>query len=454
MQVSPLPILYPYQHSILVNERWVSSTLALSERSQSQYNTALQLSLVEPSTRLHIEEISSLVPLTDKPIKPEKTLIEQSFSQNKSSEDSEKNWVLEWLRVLQQEKYRLIQRTKAYTGDSGRQLLAAFVFGSVSDLKQTTKSELQTLGMLHVASASGANVSLILSLLRLFTKKLPRGWQFSSLVLCLCYYSALAEFSASIVRAALGSGYRLIAQLLVRRPVTPLWAFGASAGVMLLLRPRYMSELSFQLSCLATLGLACFGSGQPQNNANVRSVPSLQLPFDLATRESVVIGGLQPQVAVQSSFRVKWGTLVRSSSTKITQTLSDSLFTSLAAQVFVTPFIWLQLGEFAPSSILANTCLLWITPLLTQLCLALLLTTAWAGEWPMYLYWLCQRFLGKFLDLTAEVFLSGVTLLSHLDHWLQLHHGTMGSWIGWWLLTGFVVVKTWQQAHQKPDDTF
>jgi ComEC/Rec2-related protein len=412
------------------------------------------LSLVESSTRLHIEEISSLVPLTDKPLKTKKALIQQGLGQDKSSKGSEKNWVLERLRVFQQEKYRLIQRTKAYTGVSGRQLIAAFVFGSVSDLKQTTKSELQTLGMLHVASASGANVSLILSLLRLFTKRLPRGWHFSCLVLCLCAYSALAEFSASIVRSALGSGYRLVGQLLVQRPVTPFWALGASAGIMLLLRPQYVSELSFQLSCLATLGLACFGTGQTQNNANVRIVPSLQLPFDLVTRERALIGGLQPQVALQSAFRVKWRTFIYSSSTKITQTLSDSLFTSLAAQVFVTPFIWLQLGEFAPSSLLANTCLLWITPLLTQLCLALLLTTSWAGEWPTYLYWLCQRFLGKCLDLTAEVFLSGVTLLSHFDHWLQLHHGTMGGWIGWWLLTGLVVVKTWQQAHQKPDDTF
>lgn len=453
MWIPEKPIHNPTLMQFVILEQLKNRELAYIETHQILNNAARVASLEWVGIAETNQKISTLVSSSDKAVKTKKTLIEQGKIQVREWLSSAKDWVSGLLSVLPYEKYRLIKRTKAHTGEAGRQFIAAFVFGSVNDLEKSTKRDLKALGLLHLASASGANVSLIVSLVQWVTKRLPRGWHFSVILGTVVGYAALVEFSAPIVRAALGATYQWGGQLVLRRPVSQLGALVASAGTMLCFRPQYVNELSFQLSCLATLGLACFGTGQPQTRPNAWETPLLKLPFDLATRENVVIGGLQPQVSNQSSS-VKLSTFARLLLRNFTKTLSDSLFTSLAAQVFVTPFIWLRLGEFAPSSLLANTCLLWITPLLTQLCLALVLATTWAGDWPHWFYWLCQRFLGKSLDLTAEIFLSGVTLLSRFDHWLQLHHAVWGGVIGWWLLTGWLVVKTMQQTHRKHDDTF
>ncbi|HCC84537.1 MAG TPA: hypothetical protein DEP87_02550, partial [Candidatus Pacebacteria bacterium] len=292
--------------------------------------------------------------------------------------------------------------------------------------------------LLHIASASGANVAIVVGWSEFITRIWPqRQTKFGLVMLFLGFYLVLAEFSASIVRATLGASYRLAALYLWKRPVNALWSLGVSAGLMLLVRPAYLLELSFQLSCLATLGLALFSDFSSR-----------------VTREKSLIEGFQPRTARQSQFRTKFTQLVSQCFHTIVQTLSDSFKMCLAAQVFITPYLWLKFDVFTPISLIANPSLLWMTPLITQLCLGLLMTTTWMGQRPLEVGWISLRIMGQVLNFTAQLFLSSLTLLSQLDRWLLTHHLIWGGWIGWWLLSGFLVVKTINLSAQSSDDTF
>jgi|GEM_PF-6315057 len=399
--------------------------------------------------------ISNQSGVSDKPENIKKGLIETEKLPFKPGLVTVKNWVSVFDRSLLKSKYKLVETACFYTGQAGGEILEAFVFGSVKSLEKTTLIGLKKLGLLHLASASGANVMIVMQLAKLLTNKLKsRLLQFCLLVMVVGVYAEMAEFSPSIVRSSLSAVYRLFGQLIFNLPSSPLLALIWSMLIMLAVNPAYLTNLSFQLSCLATFGLGLFSTSAKIIFSQASKNSSLQLPASQATREKTLIDGFQLQTAAQSGF---WTGITRNLTASYrycVQTLSDSFLTSLSAQVFVAPFIWLRLGQWSPFSLVANTLLLWMTPIMTQLSLALLLVTAWADRWPLELCWYLQRIIGKLLNLITEVFLFGVANLSQVLPALSFHRLDRAITCSWWLLSGLLVVKTYQRTHRKHDDVF
>lgn len=136
-------------------------------------------------------------------------------------------------------------------------LVSAMVLGSQSVnfyLPVELKDQFTRIGLAHTLAASGFQVSLILYVVLLLTKRLSVRSQFIAGVIALGIFLALTGPQAPILRAIVMGVAALIAPLLQRK-INPIGSLLLAATFLLLLNPTWIWDLSFQLSFLATLGL-------------------------------------------------------------------------------------------------------------------------------------------------------------------------------------------------------
>jgi competence protein ComEC len=128
-------------------------------------------------------------------------------------------------------------------------------------------------------------------------------------------YAFMSGLEAPIARAAIMASISLIAQEL-GRVVSPWRCLCLSAMIMLIIRPNWISDLGFLLSFVATTSLVLF---QGRIEKKLRLIPVF--------------------------FR-------------------ESLSTTLAAQIGVTPILFATFGSFNILSPLINVLVLWTVPLI------------------------------------------------------------------------------------------
>ncbi len=135
-------------------------------------------------------------------------------------------------------------------------VISGILFGDTSYLDKSNKETYKNLGVMHVFAVSGMHVSYITALLLLFTTKLKlKSWVKVVLIaLGLFGYSALAGFSASVVRATIMTVVGLTAYLVGRRK-NFYNALALAAFFWLLLNPADVFAAGFQMSFAAALSI-------------------------------------------------------------------------------------------------------------------------------------------------------------------------------------------------------
>ncbi len=150
----------------------------------------------------------------------------------------------------------LLQRLGAAMPPPEAGLLKATVLGDRSGLSQEMNQAFLDSGTYHILAISGLNVSLLagalFGLFRLLRAS-PRLAAFASALLVILY-AALAGGSASVVRAAVMADTYLLAVILDRRGDL-LNTLALSALALLWWNPRFLFDVGFQLTYLATLGI-------------------------------------------------------------------------------------------------------------------------------------------------------------------------------------------------------
>ncbi len=140
-------------------------------------------------------------------------------------------------------------------------LLAGILFGVKSTMPKDFYNDLVTTGTLHIVALSGANISILSSLI---SSTLLGSFHFSKRntgVLTICIIIGFVLFvgaEPSIVRAAI-MGTLTAISILAGRQSWPLWSFFITVCVMIAFSPSIVSNISFQLSAGATLGILLFG---------------------------------------------------------------------------------------------------------------------------------------------------------------------------------------------------
>lgn len=133
-------------------------------------------------------------------------------------------------------------------------LLLGMILGIKSNFPADFYETLRTTGTLHVVVVSGFNITVIINTLARMLVFIPLRVRVFITLLFLTAFVLLVGPNPPVVRAALMGAIGLIGTVLGRQN-DALRALLIVGGGMLFLHPAWATELSFQLSFLATLGL-------------------------------------------------------------------------------------------------------------------------------------------------------------------------------------------------------
>ena len=197
-------------------------------------------------------------------------------------------------------------------------LLLGMVLGVSPGFPAQFYESLRVTGTLHVVVVSGFNITVIINTLAGFLSFLPLRLRFFITVLFITAFVLLVGPNPPVVRAAIMGSIGLLGTVLGRQR-DALRTLLIASFIMLVFRPNWAGELSFQLSFLATLGLIVL---QPLFE---RVIPGKNLP------------------------------------------LRGDFITTSAAQVMVWPLIAFHFGQVSLLSPVINALILWTVPLITYL---------------------------------------------------------------------------------------
>ena len=133
-------------------------------------------------------------------------------------------------------------------------------------------------GLSHILALSGQQVTLLVGTLG-FALAFLGVWRYPALIGLLVFYTLVTGASPSVTRAALMGVAVLISQWLGRGKLEIMPTIGLSAIFALLLEPRWIFDLGFQLSYLAVIGMALF-------------LPPVQLWLEKRSKPIQFVGGL------------------------------------------------------------------------------------------------------------------------------------------------------------------
>jgi len=137
-------------------------------------------------------------------------------------------------------------------------LMAGILYGERGSIPKNVKEDFSNSGLTHIVAVSGYNTSIIAAVLLVvfvfvgFWRKQAFWFSVVSLVLFTFFTGA----SASVTRAATMSIFSMLG-IFLGRPARMLNSLLTAAALLLVISPRALSDVGFQLSFLATVGV-CF----------------------------------------------------------------------------------------------------------------------------------------------------------------------------------------------------
>ena len=133
------------------------------------------------------------------------------------------------------------------------ELMLGMLIG-LNDLSPRLADNLKSAGIIHIVVVSGQNLALIFSFLAVSAKYFRRKLFLALTLLIISSYVVMVGFEAPVIRAYIMILVALTAEIFGRR-YSSIQALVLSAALMLLYDPNYLSEVSFQLSFLASIGV-------------------------------------------------------------------------------------------------------------------------------------------------------------------------------------------------------
>lgn len=156
--------------------------------------------------------------------------------------------------VLAWERNALDQRISQILPSPQAELMSGILLGQNKNLPGRFKLALRDTSTLHIVVASGQNLSLVAGFFLALSGLIKRKIALVLGLLAVILYTLLTGLQVPIIRAAIMFTLSSIAQLYGRQR-DGTWVLLVSGGLMLLVNPGWISNLSFQLSFLATAGV-------------------------------------------------------------------------------------------------------------------------------------------------------------------------------------------------------
>ncbi len=144
----------------------------------------------------------------------------------------------------------------------GKAVLSSLVLGFTGDLDNELRTSYAAAGTIHILSVSGLHVGIVyLLLLNLFfflnTSKLSRVLRFILIIAGIWFYAIITGFNPPVVRSAVMFSFFAAGESL-NRSGNGLNTLAASAFFILMYNPLQLTDIGFQLSYSAILGIMFF----------------------------------------------------------------------------------------------------------------------------------------------------------------------------------------------------
>lgn len=162
-------------------------------------------------------------------------------------------WKIE-INVFQNLRGDLDKRVTTYLPSPQAQLLSGILLGQNQQLPGQFRLALRDTSTLHIVVASGQNLSMVAGFFFLLAGLIKRRTAILLSFMAVIFYVCLTGAQVPILRAAIMvlAGYWT---QIMGREKDSIWIVVVTAGLMLLINPEWITDLSFQLSFLATLGV-------------------------------------------------------------------------------------------------------------------------------------------------------------------------------------------------------
>lgn len=263
------------------------------------------------------------------------------------------------------------------------ELLSGILLGQNKNLPPSLKLALRDTSTLHIVVASGQNLSMVAGFFLSLAGLIKRRQAIILSLLAVISYTLLTGVQIPVLRAAIMFSLASLATFSGRQRAG-WWILLVTASLMLLVNPRWITDLSFQLSFLATFGV-------------------------------VVVA----PVLLKFLYKIPL--------------LGQDLSVTLAAQLMVTPVIAANFHQFSLVSLITNAMILWIVPFAMILgSLALVLSLIWGG-----LAWI----VGLSISVLLTYFVYVVQFFASLPFaWEYVGEQIWVVWVGYYLVLGGILV--------------
>jgi competence protein ComEC len=207
---------------------------------------------------------------------------------------------LKKINLVRQKLIMLFSKTLPSPSSS---LLMGIVFGIKEQMPKNFTDNLRTSGVFHVIAASGMNVTLVGGFIStFFAFFLRRQIAIGLSILGIMFYAILAGLEPSIIRASIMGILVFSAQIMGRQTLAVNGLLLAGFG-MLYHDPMLLSDVGFQLSFAATLGIlyikplfgkkgGIFSEALTTITAQIATLPILLANFGTYSIYSVLVNGL------------------------------------------------------------------------------------------------------------------------------------------------------------------
>lgn len=222
-------------------------------------------------------------------------------------------------------------------------LLSGILFGVKATLDPTLYDALIKTGTLHIVALSGMNITLLTGIVNIsILQVLPRRIAAIATVAVIVGFILFVGPSASIIRAGIMGGIGCMTLLFGRR-AWALWSWAVAVILMLAVKPLWITDLSFQLSVLASLGMIVFGSQR----------------IDVG---SWTVDGGNKILDVRDQTPE-----IRNWSLSCVSFLYNGLHETLAAQSLTIPLLLFTFGRLSLISPVTNVLIVWTLPIIMVL---------------------------------------------------------------------------------------
>jgi competence protein ComEC len=253
-------------------------------------------------------------------------------------------------------------------------LLSGILFGTKAMLSTELYNALQTTGTLHIVALSGTNITILINIMGYFLLTVLSKRVTSLLtVFIVIGFILFVGPSPSVIRAAIMGCISLIG-VVSGRQIWGFWSYLIAVLSMLTLQSTLITDISFQLSAGATLGMLLFGSSKHLQGSTLQiadAYTSKDIKISQNDRNdhnySAVQGStlhISPNDALSQIIYIFtfifWKILLN-----VKNEIDSSLRQTLSAQTFTIPIILFHFHRISLISPLPNILIGFILEILT-----------------------------------------------------------------------------------------